>query len=207
MQGPVPPAPVASVSKDESGSIITLTWTPPPLSSNVMAYKVMMRQVAPASIFDNGLIVGEPTATYRFLPDFTRFEFKVQALTGVGWTPDSSVTIAETGSDDTPTGMFATFTAATCRLDVSWTAPRVAPLQYRLFINDVNEPANRCVFYSAEIDADVINRRRCVHSSKEPSPDTLTGTDSFGHVRDIIRLDHPLMRLVVSFSRTHPFAT
>ena len=141
-EGPVPPAPVANVSRDESGSIITLTWTPPPLSTNVMAYKVMMRQVAPASIFDSGLIVGEPTATYRFLPDFTRFEFKVQALTGVGWTADSSVTVAETGSDDTPTGAAATFSAATCRLDVSWTAPRVAPVNYRLFINDVNDPSN-----------------------------------------------------------------
>ena len=44
-QGPVLLKPTAAVSRDADGSVITLSWTPPMLSSNVIAYRSYMREV------------------------------------------------------------------------------------------------------------------------------------------------------------------
>jgi hypothetical protein len=128
--------PRAEVSRDARGSLITLTWAAPAPASNVMAYKVFVRQVAPSSVFDSGYMVYQPIAQFAYLPDHTQFEFKVAALTGVGWTEPSSITTAETRDDSIPTSA-AAFFVPTCTLNVTWTPPRRTPVAYRIFRMDI----------------------------------------------------------------------
>ncbi len=126
--------PTATVSQDSRGSLITLTWVPPAPASNIMAYKVYVRQVAPASVFDSGNVVYSPTAQFAFLPDNSQFEFKVSALTGLGWSDTSAVTTAETKDDTVPTSVVAVLVPSLCKFNVTWTPPRRKPLNYRVFL-------------------------------------------------------------------------
>ena len=138
---PIPPtmqAPTARVIDDGVTSVIEVSWVAPELATNVLNYRVFLRQIAPFTAMDNGTVVPATQRSMRFsyLPDGTRFEMKVAAQTSSGLTNISSGVFAETFSNTIPTSVKTTITitgTTTCLVNVTWTKPRLQASRFRVF--------------------------------------------------------------------------